>query len=639
MKWKLVSVLLLLSFSVLFPASSDWAAVYGKMNNSIDFRPVSAPSPAPAAPLNLSIASNDELSNLNVETANGQSLSCSYSVPGKTEEGSPTPMQGSYSNFCVSGYPCINATAPFNPGETREYYLLVRRPGYPIRFDESSLCGNGQRYRYIVRFAYSEREYEYPTDMRALSFESNVPLLGVCGDLSSDAEGKASADANWRQQTPFAIISHEHFNSERNPNYKNILRLTIKNTGASPYFIGIIDAFGNATKLIAANASSCLAPRLQIYLKPEQFDLGPLLADTGAAAPAATDGTYYYFRSPHQPLGVIAIYPTPSQVMVETDYADPANLVRDLAWMSDAGILKNVSRAQILAIGQQTSRYFTRSDYNSDPNGWSANMNGFLVAYRAPLSLKDDAAWPQKGRVLSLYSLPRPGIVSPAPAPSPKTPATPPAQPPTLPSPGPKAGEQPIQPVKPSTPLTQPPLTGPPVPSPPPSGGGSRGPDYGQANEGAGRSAAANGTSGSPYGTVGIAQPMPSTPFSLPEIGGWPWWMAPVIVGALGALFMAVMAFYFQPRALSPTAPVLMQEQIVLSETRLQLLQELEGAERIPTDLASKLGKSKSTIVEHLEGLCNEGLVERVATPGRKFVFYRLSQPGRVLLLRRKQAQ
>jgi len=76
-------------------------------------------------------------------------------------------------------------------------------------------------------------------------------------------------------------------------------------------------------------------------------------------------------------------------------------------------------------------------------------------------------------------------------------------------------------------------------------------------------------------------------------------------------------------------------ERLLQNETRAGIMQELEGADRIPTDLSSKLGKSKATIVEHLDALSEAGFVERIATPGKKFVYYRLTQKGKRMLLRR----
>lgn len=77
------------------------------------------------------------------------------------------------------------------------------------------------------------------------------------------------------------------------------------------------------------------------------------------------------------------------------------------------------------------------------------------------------------------------------------------------------------------------------------------------------------------------------------------------------------------------------EEKLLENETRAGIMSELSDADRIPTDLSHKLGKSKATIVEHLEALSNAGFVERVATPGKKYVFYRLTHKGKQAVLRR----
>ena len=77
------------------------------------------------------------------------------------------------------------------------------------------------------------------------------------------------------------------------------------------------------------------------------------------------------------------------------------------------------------------------------------------------------------------------------------------------------------------------------------------------------------------------------------------------------------------------------EERLLENETRAGIMSELEVADKIPTDLSARLGKSKATVVEHLEVLSGAGFVEKLVTPGRKFVFYRLTRKGRQALLRR----
>jgi len=76
-------------------------------------------------------------------------------------------------------------------------------------------------------------------------------------------------------------------------------------------------------------------------------------------------------------------------------------------------------------------------------------------------------------------------------------------------------------------------------------------------------------------------------------------------------------------------------EKLLDNPTRAGIMEELSSADKIPTDISNKLGKSKAAVVEHLAALSEAGLVERIATPGKKFVFYKLTQKGRQILLRR----
>ncbi|HIH30612.1 TPA: winged helix-turn-helix transcriptional regulator [Candidatus Micrarchaeota archaeon] len=105
------------------------------------------------------------------------------------------------------------------------------------------------------------------------------------------------------------------------------------------------------------------------------------------------------------------------------------------------------------------------------------------------------------------------------------------------------------------------------------------------------------------------------------------------LVGAFIAVIIAAYLLLHQRQATIELDP--QTERLLENETRAGILQELEAADKIPTDLSVKLGKSKATIVEHLETLLQAGFVEKLATPGRKFVFYRLTRKGKQALLRR----
>ncbi len=103
----------------------------------------------------------------------------------------------------------------------------------------------------------------------------------------------------------------------------------------------------------------------------------------------------------------------------------------------------------------------------------------------------------------------------------------------------------------------------------------------------------------------------------------------------LGAFIAVLLASYLILQ--SRHEPVLdaATEKLLDNPTRAGIMEELSSADKIPTDISNKLGKSKAAVVEHLAALSDAGLVERVATPGKKFVFYKLTQKGRQVLLRR----
>ncbi|MEK6860629.1 MAG: winged helix-turn-helix domain-containing protein, partial [Nanoarchaeota archaeon] len=63
-------------------------------------------------------------------------------------------------------------------------------------------------------------------------------------------------------------------------------------------------------------------------------------------------------------------------------------------------------------------------------------------------------------------------------------------------------------------------------------------------------------------------------------------------------------------------------------DTRMDILKELSQGSRTPSDLSKKFGKSSSTIVEHLETLVKAGLVKKIEQPGRKWIYYTLTERG-----------
>ena len=63
-------------------------------------------------------------------------------------------------------------------------------------------------------------------------------------------------------------------------------------------------------------------------------------------------------------------------------------------------------------------------------------------------------------------------------------------------------------------------------------------------------------------------------------------------------------------------------------DTRMDIIKELSQGDRTPSDLGKRLKKSSSTIVEHLEMLTKAGLVKKVEQPGKKWIFYTLTEKG-----------
>jgi DNA-binding transcriptional ArsR family regulator len=68
---------------------------------------------------------------------------------------------------------------------------------------------------------------------------------------------------------------------------------------------------------------------------------------------------------------------------------------------------------------------------------------------------------------------------------------------------------------------------------------------------------------------------------------------------------------------------------VLSSDTRLEILKVLGERQLTSSDLSRRLNKHKSTIVEHLQVLQAAGLVEKDEKPGRKWIFYSLTDEGR----------
>jgi DNA-binding transcriptional ArsR family regulator len=127
--------------------------------------------------------------------------------------------------------------------------------------------------------------------------------------------------------------------------------------------------------------------------------------------------------------------------------------------------------------------------------------------------------------------------------------------------------------------------------------------------------------------TSSFAPPLPS---AHQQEGDWG-----QVLQMLGAFLAVLIASYLILHGRQAPAPDAAAEKLLDNPTRAGIMGELSEADRIPTDISNKLGKSKASVVEHLSALMEAGLVERIATPGKKFVFYKLTQKGRQVLLRR----
>jgi len=71
---------------------------------------------------------------------------------------------------------------------------------------------------------------------------------------------------------------------------------------------------------------------------------------------------------------------------------------------------------------------------------------------------------------------------------------------------------------------------------------------------------------------------------------------------------------------------------VISVDTRMDILKILADGDRNPSFISKQLHKSDATIIEHLEALQKTGLVRKVETPGRKWVFYTLTERGKGII-------
>ncbi|MFH0927012.1 MAG: winged helix-turn-helix domain-containing protein [Candidatus Micrarchaeota archaeon] len=111
--------------------------------------------------------------------------------------------------------------------------------------------------------------------------------------------------------------------------------------------------------------------------------------------------------------------------------------------------------------------------------------------------------------------------------------------------------------------------------------------------------------------------------------------LIPIAVGSILTLFIVIIAVHFRGQFFRPIS---YEQELTIGKTQLEILEQISDSPKIPTDIALRINKSKSTVIEHLEHLQKMGMVEKASEPGRKFVYYKLSGQGRTILLRKNQA-
>jgi DNA-binding transcriptional ArsR family regulator len=72
-------------------------------------------------------------------------------------------------------------------------------------------------------------------------------------------------------------------------------------------------------------------------------------------------------------------------------------------------------------------------------------------------------------------------------------------------------------------------------------------------------------------------------------------------------------------------------------DTRMDIIKLLSEGGRTPSFVAQKLKKSDATIVEHLHAMSEAGLVKKTMAPGKKWVFYSLTERGRGIVSSRSR--
>ncbi len=141
------------------------------------------------------------------------------------------------------------------------------------------------------------------------------------------------------------------------------------------------------------------------------------------------------------------------------------------------------------------------------------------------------------------------------------------------------------------------------------------------------------GTAGAGEGTAGAAEKGSGHESS--GIAGWADTARPYAAGGAVILVLAAFGAYVvitKRQGVEFEIPDAEMHRALSSDTRLGLMRELQARDLTPTDLSTRVGKSKATVVEHLDRLMDAGFVEKKEEAGRKFVFYGLTRKGKEIL-------
>jgi len=68
---------------------------------------------------------------------------------------------------------------------------------------------------------------------------------------------------------------------------------------------------------------------------------------------------------------------------------------------------------------------------------------------------------------------------------------------------------------------------------------------------------------------------------------------------------------------------------VLSADTRMDIMKMLEEGARTPSFMGKHLNKSDATIIEHLNVMTKAGLVKRIEQPGKKWIFYTLTERGK----------